>query len=112
MVSQKHLYSLDYLRGFGAIVVSLFHFTDKADYLTDTNLFKQLCSIGHYGVEIFFIISGVVIPYSMHKGKYHITNFFTFFKKRLIRIEPPYLICLVLALLLNSDHEVPRLYRT
>lgn len=37
----------------------------------------------------------------MHKGKYHITNFFTFFKKRLIRIEPPYLICLVLALLLN-----------
>lgn len=96
-----HIPSLDYLRGFAAIAVCLFHFSDKLDYLKNENLLKGVFSYGHFGVEVFFIISGFVIPLSMYAGSYTLQKISTFMKKRLIRIEPPYLICVVLALFLN-----------
>ncbi len=98
---RTYLFSLDYLRGIAAISVCLFHFTDKLDYLANTDLLKNVFSYGHYGVEVFFIISGFVIPYSMEKGNYTLNKFFIFLKKRFIRIEPPYLMCVLLALFLN-----------
>lgn len=97
----KYLFSLDYLRGLAAVSVCFFHFTTNLDYLADDDPVKDFFSFGHYGVQVFFIISGLVIPYSMAKGKYTLQKFSTFFKKRLIRIEPPYLFCVFLALLLN-----------
>ncbi|MCE7043641.1 acyltransferase [Dyadobacter sp. CY312] len=106
----KHLYSLDYLRGFAAISVCLFHFTDKLDYLPSTDIFKNIFSWGHYGVEIFFIISGLVIPYSMEKGKYTLSKIGIFFKKRIIRIEPPFLISILLALALNYATTLSPVY--
>jgi peptidoglycan/LPS O-acetylase OafA/YrhL len=96
-----YLYSLDYLRGFAALAVCLFHFTDKLEYLASDDIFKQIFSYGHFGVEVFFVISGVVIPYSMFKGEYTLKKFPIFLKKRFIRIEPPYLVCIVLVLFLN-----------
>jgi peptidoglycan/LPS O-acetylase OafA/YrhL len=107
----KHLHSLDYLRGFAAISVCLFHFTDKLDYLPSTDVFKNIFSWGHYGVEIFFIISGLVIPYSMEKGKYTLSKIGTFFKKRIIRIEPPFLISILLALALNYATTLSPVYK-
>jgi peptidoglycan/LPS O-acetylase OafA/YrhL len=98
---RTYLFSLDYLRGIAAISVCLFHFTDKLDYLPDTDLIKNVFGFGHYGVEVFFIISGLVIPFSMEKGNYMLNKFFVFIRKRFIRIEPPYLICVLLALFLN-----------
>ncbi|MDQ6480935.1 acyltransferase [Dyadobacter sp. LHD-138] len=96
-----HIPSLDYLRGFAAIAVCLFHFSDKLDYLPGINLFKQVFSYGHFGVEVFFMISGFVIPLSMYAGNYTLQKISIFMKKRLTRIEPPYLICALLALFLN-----------
>ncbi len=106
----KHLYSLDYLRGFAAISVCLFHFTDKLDYLPDTDILKNIFSWGHYGVEVFFIISGLVIPYSMEKGQYTLNKIWIFLQKRIIRIEPPYLISVLLALLLNYATTLSPVY--
>jgi peptidoglycan/LPS O-acetylase OafA/YrhL len=97
----KHLYALDYIRAFAAISVCLYHFSSKIDYLPATDMVRGVFSYGHFGVEIFFIVSGLVIPYSMEKGQYTISKIFIFFKKRLIRIEPPYLVCILLALFLN-----------
>ncbi|WP_084165768.1 acyltransferase family protein [Dyadobacter crusticola] len=97
----KYLHSLDYLRGLAALLVCFYHFTDRADFLSDTNVLKALFRHGHYGVEIFFIISGLVIPYSMAKASYTFSQAWTFLKKRIVRIEPPYLICVLLALSLN-----------
>ncbi|SEI59440.1 Peptidoglycan/LPS O-acetylase OafA/YrhL, contains acyltransferase and SGNH-hydrolase domains [Dyadobacter koreensis] len=97
----KYLFSLDYLRGLAAVSVCFFHFTTNLHYLENDDPVKHFFSFGHFGVQVFFIISGLVIPYSMAKGNYTIRKFSTFFKKRLIRIEPPYLFCVFLALLLN-----------
>ncbi|MCF0061375.1 acyltransferase [Dyadobacter chenwenxiniae] len=106
----KHLYSLDYLRGFAAVSVCLFHFSDKLDYLPVGDIFKTIFSPGHFGVEIFFIISGFVIPYSMDKGHYDLSKIFVFLKKRFIRIEPPYLLCVLLAMFLNYATTLSPVY--
>src|SRR5699024_4514892 len=44
-------------------------------------------------------ISGIVIPLSMIKDNYTINKFPQFFGKRITRIEPPYLISLILVVL-------------
>lgn len=106
----KHLFSLDYLRGFAAVSVCLFHFTDKLDFLPNDDPIKWLFSPGHFGVEIFFIISGLVIPYSMAKGNYTLNKIPIFLKKRFIRIEPPYLLCVLLALGLNYATTLSPVY--
>jgi peptidoglycan/LPS O-acetylase OafA/YrhL len=52
---------------------------------------------GQYGVHLFFIISGMVIPWSLYKNSYKIKNLFSFLAKRLLRLEPPYLVSILLA---------------
>lgn len=100
-IRKGYLHSLDYLRGIAAVSVCLFHFTDKHKYLPDGDLLKQTFQYGHFGVEMFFIISGFVIPYALSAGSYTLSRFMTFMKKRILRIEPPYLLCVLLALALN-----------
>ncbi len=55
---------------------------------------------GHMGVNMFFIISGFIIPFSMSKYNYQYGDFKEFMMKRITRIEPPYILSIVLALLL------------
>jgi peptidoglycan/LPS O-acetylase OafA/YrhL len=50
-------------------------------------------------VQIFFIISGMVIPISMIIGNYQYKHFFTFLWKRTLRIEPPYIVSMVVGML-------------
>ena len=53
------------------------------------------------GVEVFFVIFGFVIPYSLLKSKFSFKNYGGFLKKRFVRIEPAYLISIVVIILLN-----------
>ena len=86
---------VEYLRAFAALSVSWFHLTNQyaADWVRASG------SYGWLGVEVFFIISGFVIPYSIAASynNYHIKDFWRFFCKRAARLEPPYLISVVLA---------------
>ena len=46
---------------------------------------------GWTGVEIFFVVSGFVIPYAMHGAGYRVAkDIKTFLLRRLIRLDPPY----------------------
>ena len=50
---------------------------------------------------MFFVISGFIILYSMHHGRYRYPRHLrTFLLKRLVRLEPPYLIAVVFTLAL------------
>lgn len=55
---------------------------------------------GWAGVDFFFVISGFVLPYALYKGKYRLQHYGKFLFKRLIRLEPPYLVSLVIIILL------------
>lgn len=94
--------SVDMLRGLAALFVCIFHFTNgNQDFLSNHFWLKQIGSHGWVGVEIFFIISGYIIPYSLKKDEYKLRDFSKFLSKRLARLEPPYFISILILILLN-----------
>lgn len=103
---KRPLLGLDWLRGAASIMVCLFHIKkyvwgDAAPY--DVLLFFDY---GYLGVYIFFVVSGFIIPYSLDRSGYKTGNFTRFIFKRLIRIQPPYLLLLGLLLAWNFGlHE-------
>lgn len=101
MNEKKHSYTLDFLRGVASLSVVLYHFTNGSGYLENTNLLKQTGKWGYLGVEVFFVISGYIIPLSMFRNDYSINKFKTFILKRILRIEPPYLITILIVLILS-----------
>lgn len=99
--SSSRIEILDPLRGLAALSVAWFHFTNGGDLLPDGWL-KRSGARGWLGVEAFFVISGFVIPYSMHRARYRIRqDWLRFFAKRLARLEPPYLASILLTLALG-----------
>ncbi len=97
--TQSEIPILDNLRAVAAWSVVLYHFICTTIGFTDVNswIYKTFY-FGQYGVHLFFIISGMVIPWSLYKNSYRIKNLFSFLLKRLIRLEPPYLFSILLAI--------------
>lgn len=90
------------IRGLAALAVCLFHFSkSNIEFTGSTAWFQQIVTFGWLGVEAFFVLSGFIIPYSLVKGGYTIKRFFRFFAKRCLRIEPPYLLSVLLVILLG-----------
>lgn len=98
---------MDGLRGFAALSVVWFHLTSGSGLFT--GWIKASGSYGWLGVEAFFVISGFVIPYSMYRGGYQgISDAGVFMLKRLARLEPPYLVSLLLTIgLLYASSATP-----
>jgi peptidoglycan/LPS O-acetylase OafA/YrhL len=94
------------LRGIASLAVCWFHLT----YL-NSNFPRGLIShsgrYGYLGVEVFFVISGFIVPYSLLTGGYELKSFWKFLAKRVMRVDPPYLasILLVMALALLAAHS-------
>ncbi|MGN6546188.1 MAG: acyltransferase family protein [Aureliella sp.] len=98
----KHIAVLDPLRGLAALAVCIYHFTNgNSDFLVSGDPVKSLGSVGWLGVEAFFVISGFVVPYSMHCRGYRVSECLDFFFRRLKRLEPPYVIAILLVIALN-----------
>jgi len=97
----NRLHHVDALRGLAALSVCLFHLTTaRPGFPADGSLLKAVCQFGYLGVEVFFIISGFIIPVALSKSRYQIVNFPQFLAKRVIRIDPPYFAAAGLSLLL------------
>jgi peptidoglycan/LPS O-acetylase OafA/YrhL len=99
---KKEIPILDSLRAVAAWSVCLYHFIcTTVGFVNKDGVVFHFFSFGSYGVQLFFVISGLVIPWSLYHSDYHIKNFFSFFAKRMIRIEPPYLvsICIMLCII-------------
>jgi peptidoglycan/LPS O-acetylase OafA/YrhL len=83
---------LDALRGLAALVVVFYHF---ADHLLGgvLKIFGGWLWTGRYGVMLFFLVSGYVIPMSLERYG----NLRRFWLGRLFRIYPAWLLAVVLA---------------
>lgn len=82
-------------------MVCLFHlYCGNPKLFPTSSYLKQVLSYGYLGVPIFFVISGFIICYSLPAG-YKLSWFKTFILKRVVRIEPPYIISILLILALN-----------
>jgi peptidoglycan/LPS O-acetylase OafA/YrhL len=92
-----HLYTLDALRGIASLAVCWFHLT-CAEFYEQFGTYAWCGKYGWLGVQIFFVISGFVIPFSMHRSGYRVRAFFKFILKRLARLDPPYLVSIAFVL--------------
>jgi peptidoglycan/LPS O-acetylase OafA/YrhL len=98
--SEGRIAILDPLRGIAASAVAWYHLTNALELLPDGWL-KASGSYGFLGVQMFFVISGCIIPYSMAKGGYRVRrDWGRFLAKRIVRLDPPYLVSVALAAVL------------
>lgn len=87
------------IRGLAALIVMLFHFVCVSNNFLQTQWLVDFFYVGKYGVQMFFVISGFVLTFSLLNSNYKTSNFFLFILKRIIRIEPPFIAALIIILL-------------
>jgi len=106
-----YLPALDGLRFLAIAGVLIFHIVNYL-YLNHPNHFFQtfiknnildISKYGRFGVELFFIISGIIIPRSIekHNKKERIKLLKIFYIRRIFRIFPPYFIIISCSLIFN-----------
>lgn len=94
--TRRHFTTIDALRGFAALSVCLFHLGSSAVPKLSSPLTARLTSWGWTGVEVFFVISGFVIPYVLLRADYHWRDGRNFLARRFVRIWPPSAILIAL----------------
>lgn len=95
---KEHIKSLDFLRGFAALGVVLYHFSGLLLPTLNPNYLTQTLSFGEFGVQVFFVISGFIIPFSMYKANYTISKFGTHLLRRYLRLAPPAYIAMLFSI--------------
>jgi peptidoglycan/LPS O-acetylase OafA/YrhL len=111
-LTSSRLRSIDALRGAAALGVVFFHAVTGQEVLPSNALwFRIVYAIpahGHLGVALFFVISGFCIHLRWAK-QYAATgetreDFVSFWKRRLHRLYPPYLValCITMALVAGA----------
>jgi peptidoglycan/LPS O-acetylase OafA/YrhL len=85
------------IRGIACIAVCAIHFLGTVS----PTLSKGYVQIAMWGLYVFFIFSGFILPYSLYKSGYKIKHYHRYLWKRLIRIEPPYLLSILIIVLLS-----------
>jgi peptidoglycan/LPS O-acetylase OafA/YrhL len=90
------------LRGLASFAVCWFHFTNGNPAFLPAGALKSSGIWGGLGVEMFFVISGFVLPYSLFAVRYQPRprNYALFLWKRISRLDPPYLASMALVLVL------------
>lgn len=89
---------LDAIRGLAALSVCLYHFTYGNPDPNPDPWVTAVGSFGRHGVDAFFVVSGFVIPFALEQGGYRVRDFWRFLAKRIIRIDPPFFLSMVVAL--------------
>lgn len=109
---------VDALRGLAALWVAGFHFyggiSQGSSQRTFCEPFHTLLSYGNCGVEIFFVLSGFVIAYTLRQARVTPGYIGNFIFRRSLRLEPPYWATIILAMgvtclanLARSDRVAP-----
>ena len=108
------LRGIDALRGIAALGVVFYHAVEQGEKALPQNILQYpvraiqfVSSFAYIGVFLFFVISGFCIHLQWAKAKAAGTEaeirFGAFWKRRLRRLYPPYIIALVLFLLLAAS---------
>ena len=109
----KRLRGIDALRGAAALGVVLYHAVDKTEKVLPNNFLQypirvvqSASSFGYIGVFLFFVISGFCIHLqwarARSQGLEPDIRFGAFWKRRIRRLYPPYVITLILFFLLAA----------
>jgi len=112
-LSTTRLRSIDALRGIAALGVVFYHAIERGDKVTPTGLSQYPIrvlqfgsSFGYIGVFLFFVISGFCIhlQWARRRANNEVPKiaFGSFWKRRIRRLYPPYIIALALFIFLSA----------
>ena len=95
-IKSRRLRGLDALRGLAALAVVLYHYTTIYESHFGSYPSRPLFSLphGHFGVELFFLISGFVILGTIERT----SDLKRFAIARFARLYPTYLVCALISL--------------
>jgi len=100
--SKQRIGVINGLRAFAALAVAWGHFVaGQGKYLGMTGKY------GYLGVDIFFVISGFVIPWSLERSHYRLSDYPRFILKRNVRLYPPYLASIAITVVATNLIMVP-----
>lgn len=91
--------TIDHLRGLAAVIVCFNHLGHALPPFIEHSITSPW---GRTGVQIFFVISGFIIPYSLFRGKYTIGHCGQFLWKRFLRLYPPFFLALLFTFLAST----------
>ncbi|MFV5701780.1 acyltransferase family protein [Flavobacterium sp. XS2P12] len=91
--NSRYLDVLQLFRGTAALMVVLHHTIGSIKYYhkIDYPFLNHIASIGKFGVDFFFVLSGFIITYSAFYKYNEPNSFSNYIKNRLVRIYVPYL---------------------
>jgi peptidoglycan/LPS O-acetylase OafA/YrhL len=87
--------ALDGIRAFAVMAVVVYH----RRVCFDNTWFAPISHCGWVGVDVFFVLSGFLITRNLFSTKARSNYFSSFYLKRMLRIQPLYLILVVCAFL-------------
>ena len=90
--------AVDGLRGIAALLVAVAHLGASGAW----HPWNGVSGLGVFGVGIFFVISGYIVPETMTASGYALPSYFRQIGRRLARLHPPYLVTLGLIVGLRS----------
>jgi peptidoglycan/LPS O-acetylase OafA/YrhL len=85
--------AVDALRGLAAFAVVLYHVNaafSRAPQPWMPAALQDVLRQGHFGVDVFFVLSGFVIAFSVRQGRWTPGYLARFALRRSIRLDPPY----------------------
>jgi peptidoglycan/LPS O-acetylase OafA/YrhL len=105
---RRHITALDGLRGLAILMVFLLHTILPSLPATGYTLLKSIISVGHLGVDLFFVLSGFLITGILFQAKGHNRYFRNFYARRALRIFPLYYFFLILYYLVVVRFQIAR----
>lgn len=93
-----HIPALDAVRGLAIVLVTAFRFREGPEGDWPARISGQLLDYGHFGVDLFFVLSGFLITGILYDAKGQAGYFRHFYLRRTLRIFPLYYAALLLTL--------------
>lgn len=90
-LSNKHFDAADWIRAFASLIVAIYHLGGKT---------QPVLNYGWLGVQMFFVLSGFIICYTLPKN-FNYNFSIIFLIKRFVRINFPYLFSILLIIVIN-----------
>jgi peptidoglycan/LPS O-acetylase OafA/YrhL len=93
-IAGRRIVSVHALRGIAALSVCVGHFI-STEMPGAPLVFDQVGYYALFGVTAFFVVSGFVLPLTLYRNNYRVAGFLRFVGRRILRLEPPYLITIL-----------------
>ncbi len=94
-----YLVGLNTLRAIAALLVCVRHFAYLLPEREQVAALREILGYLPSGAQLFFVVSGYIVPYSLLRQQYRLPRYGAFLRRRFVRVAPPFYIAALLTVL-------------